>query len=268
MRELPHFKFHPSEWLNGDIVMQEPATQAVFINLCALWWHKDGEIPYDVEKISRYIRIDKDTVRIALGNLIDSCLVTQSESNIEIKFLRSQFDELYEGYKKKSDGGKKGAHLKALKKLQNMRRNEAKPKDTLKDTLKDSYKDTDKGCEGIKSKRDINNKSNNKNKTLHGEFVLLTEDEKKRLDKKYGKDITDGAIEFLNHHLADNPKYLKEHTSHNSCIHKWVITAYKEKLARDKKSDLVLGNNKPSGPIYHRNIIPLTQEIEPDDINL
>lgn len=45
-KELPYFKFEPSEWQNGDIQMLEPQVQLTFINICCTYWTRLGKLPY------------------------------------------------------------------------------------------------------------------------------------------------------------------------------------------------------------------------------
>lgn len=45
-KELPYFKFEPSEWQNGDIQMLEPQAQLTFINICCTYWTRLGKLPY------------------------------------------------------------------------------------------------------------------------------------------------------------------------------------------------------------------------------
>tara|TARA_R110000796_G_scaffold16616_2_gene51813 strand:- start:422 stop:1162 length:741 start_codon:yes stop_codon:yes gene_type:complete len=45
-KELPYFKFEPSEWQNGDIQMLDAQTQLTFINICCTYWNRLGKLPY------------------------------------------------------------------------------------------------------------------------------------------------------------------------------------------------------------------------------
>ena len=40
-KELPYFRFYASEWLEGDITLEDMATQGLFTNICAWYWHKE-----------------------------------------------------------------------------------------------------------------------------------------------------------------------------------------------------------------------------------
>ena len=41
---LPYFKFTPSEWLTGNICFEPLEVQGLFINICALYWQRDGQL--------------------------------------------------------------------------------------------------------------------------------------------------------------------------------------------------------------------------------
>ena len=43
-KELPYFKFQPSEWVTGDITLCSMEAQGLFINLCCYYWMKDCSI--------------------------------------------------------------------------------------------------------------------------------------------------------------------------------------------------------------------------------
>jgi|TARA_R110000787_G_scaffold182188_2_gene294144 hypothetical protein len=45
-KELPYFKFEPSEWDNGNIQMCSFNTRAMFIELCCIYWIRVGDLPY------------------------------------------------------------------------------------------------------------------------------------------------------------------------------------------------------------------------------
>ena len=55
-KELPYFRFYPSEWLEGDITLENEKTQGFFMLLCAWYWKKDclidlEFIPEDIEEL-------------------------------------------------------------------------------------------------------------------------------------------------------------------------------------------------------------------------
>lgn len=97
---LPYFKFVSTEWLTGNISYESFEVQGLFINICALYWQRDGklelsEVEYRYKKKSL---IAKLTPRFFL--VIDGFII--------IKFLDEQLVDRLFVSKTNSDNGKKG----------------------------------------------------------------------------------------------------------------------------------------------------------------
>jgi hypothetical protein len=45
-KELPYFRFEPSEWDNGNIQICSRESKGLFIDLCSIYWSRLGELPY------------------------------------------------------------------------------------------------------------------------------------------------------------------------------------------------------------------------------
>ena len=103
-RELPYFKFFSSEWLNGDITLEDYELQGVFINLCAYYWHKEGLV--ELVQSGKKLRTERVNELIKIG------LVKENEGNLTIDFLDEQLSEFSVRKKQLSDAGKKGAARK------------------------------------------------------------------------------------------------------------------------------------------------------------
>ena len=104
---LYYFKFTPTEWLTGDIVFESFEVQGLFINICALYWQRDGELTLlEIEK-----RYKKPT---ALQSLLSGYL-TEINGNITIKFLDEQFNERGFISEQNSKNGAKGGRPKTAK---------------------------------------------------------------------------------------------------------------------------------------------------------
>ena len=43
-KELPYFKFLPTEYLLGSITLQDYRLQGVFINICAIYWQNECKV--------------------------------------------------------------------------------------------------------------------------------------------------------------------------------------------------------------------------------
>lgn len=103
-KNFPYFKFTVTEWMTGDIVFEDFSTQGLFINVCALYWQRDGVLSVsDVNK--RYKEPE------LLKNLIDRFLVINNDF-ITIKFLDEQLIEANHISKVNSENGSKGGRPK------------------------------------------------------------------------------------------------------------------------------------------------------------
>lgn len=100
-RELPYFKFFASEWLNGDITLEDYELQGIFVNLCAYYWHKDG--------VLTLVQSEKKFKTDRIIELLEIGVVKITDDNLTIDFLDEQLSEFSVRKKQLSDAGKKGA---------------------------------------------------------------------------------------------------------------------------------------------------------------
>ena len=108
-KEIPFFKFFVGEWANGDITAENYKTQGVFINICSVYWTKEGELSEVF--LRKKIKANKE-----ISLLIDSEIIKVENKNIVISFLDEQLSEC-EGIRvKNSEAGKKSARQRALNK--------------------------------------------------------------------------------------------------------------------------------------------------------
>jgi hypothetical protein len=104
-KNFPYFKFTVSEWMTGDIVFESLSTQGLFINICALYWQRDGNLSiYDINK--RYKN------PIELNDLINKFIEIENDT-ISIKFLDEQLIDANHVSKVNSEIGKKSAEKRA-----------------------------------------------------------------------------------------------------------------------------------------------------------
>jgi hypothetical protein len=109
-KNFPYFKFVVSEWMTGDIVFETLATQGLFINICSLYWQRDGDLSInDINK--RY----KNPTE--LNDLINRFIIVENDL-IAIKFLDEQLIDAGHISKINSDKGKKSAEKRAAVKQQ------------------------------------------------------------------------------------------------------------------------------------------------------
>jgi len=106
-KELPYFKFYPTEWLAGTIVLEDLETQGLFINICSYYWHNNCNLP--IATLCKRYNLVTGTLKDSYNKLIESGLIeVNSEGFIGIKFLNEQWEEALKTHKKLSESGKKG----------------------------------------------------------------------------------------------------------------------------------------------------------------
>lgn len=103
-KELPYFKFTPTEWLVGKISFQPLEVQGAFIQCCCMFWKNSGVIKVD----DIDYRIGKDN----LSRLIEYDFIKIEEGFLRIEFLEEQL-VLFEGIRRsRSISGIKSAEKK------------------------------------------------------------------------------------------------------------------------------------------------------------
>ncbi|MFO0435983.1 MAG: hypothetical protein ACK5ZT_12145 [Sphingobacteriaceae bacterium] len=87
-KELPYFRFEPSEWDNGNIQMCSRESKGLFIDLCSLYWSRLGELPYALalQKLC-------NGIEVALQELKMQDIVGVIDGQIVIDFLDEQLSE-------------------------------------------------------------------------------------------------------------------------------------------------------------------------------
>lgn len=106
-KELPYFRFYPSEWLEGNITLENEKTQGFFVKLLCWYWKKDCEI--DLKFINKRLVNGKATLKQCLNNLIDSKIIKVDENQrVIITFLDEQLDVLTEKRNKLVEAGRLG----------------------------------------------------------------------------------------------------------------------------------------------------------------
>lgn len=107
-KNFPYFKFTASEWLTGDIVFESFSIQGLFINICALYWQRDGKLSID-EINKRY------KSPIELKELTDR-FISVSDGFISVSFLDEQLIQAEHISKTNSKNGSLGGRPKATAK--------------------------------------------------------------------------------------------------------------------------------------------------------
>lgn len=106
-KELPYFKFSVADWLTGDIVYEDFNIQGLFINICAIYWQRNGNL--SIEDINKRYKNPKELTELT-GRFF-----SLNNGFISIKFLDEQFEDRKKLSFTNSGNGKKGGIAKALK---------------------------------------------------------------------------------------------------------------------------------------------------------
>lgn len=101
-KELPFFKFEPSEWDNGRIQMCSFEAQGVYINICSMYWHRLGDLPYKLA-LQKICKGNAD----ALQSLCDEGVLKVIDDQICIDFLNEQLAEFNSTSKTNSEAARK-----------------------------------------------------------------------------------------------------------------------------------------------------------------
>jgi hypothetical protein len=103
-KNFPYFKFIATEWMTGDIVFESFSTQGLFINICALYWQRNGQL--SIEDINKRFKNP-----IELNELTDR-FFSVNDGFISVKFLDEQLIEANHISKVNSENGSKGGRPK------------------------------------------------------------------------------------------------------------------------------------------------------------
>ena len=111
-KELPYFKFVPSEWITGNITLCSMEAQGLFINLCAFYWIKDCSISISNAK-QRFSNCFDLLSELKANEIIN----ISDDEKITIKFLDEQMEKFSDISIKRSESGKLKGKAKAEQKL-------------------------------------------------------------------------------------------------------------------------------------------------------
>lgn len=135
-KELPYFKFEPSEWLEGEIQICSDKTIVCFVNLCSGYWLKLGCISYAFA-LQKYCLRDENVLK----ELIKNNIIHIDGENIIINFLDKQLNE----FQKTSEARRKSANkrwsdanaLQNLSKSNAIREEEIKEEERREEEIKE-----------------------------------------------------------------------------------------------------------------------------------
>lgn len=88
-KNLSYFKFVPSAWDNGNIQICSRESKGLFVDLCAMYWVRLGEVPYALA-LQKHCNGDAE----CLQELIDAQVLRVDDSaQIVIDFLDEQLNQ-------------------------------------------------------------------------------------------------------------------------------------------------------------------------------
>jgi len=210
-KELPYFKFITSEWLDGEITIEDLETQGLFINICALYWSKEGRLSFS--KIKKRFRFATEE---SFNSLVEEGFIDVEEDFISISFLNEQLEERVSKSLTNSQNGKLGGRPRkankkpikptALISLSELKANQSQLEEKRREEKREEKKRVNKEKTACAEKEalffnfwETYDKSRNKEKVKNKFFKLKNEEIEKIFetlpayvkstpDKKYRKD--------------------------------------------------------------------------------
>ena len=182
-KELPYFKFEPSEYIAGNIQMCSMEAQGLFINICSLYWIRLGNLPEKMAKQKLFISNAN-----ALQELYDESIIKKNEGLISITFLDEQLEE-FKGTseKRRNAANKRWSNTSAM---QVHSKSNAIREEKKREEKKKEDKDKDIKARQLAFKNSLWNKFKNdyNAKTLEAFYLYWTEhgddDKKMRFEKQ------------------------------------------------------------------------------------
>ena len=101
-KELPYFKFEPSEWDNGNIQMCSRESKGLFTDLCSLYWSRLGELPHALA-LQKLCNGNKD----AMQELLEHEIFGVIDGQIVIEFLDEQLQDRGQTSEKRREAAQK-----------------------------------------------------------------------------------------------------------------------------------------------------------------
>lgn len=183
-KNFPYFKFFPTEWLTGNIAYEDLEIQGLFINVCSIYWQRDGNL--SIEDIKR--RYKKENL---IESLVSGGFIKVENELILIDFLNEQLDAANHISRKNSENGKKSAALKALK----LKENSTSVETSLNESL------TNKNKNKNQSKEEVNNIEDRK---------LKFADTLKPFLSTYGRDMLSDFYKYWTEPNKSGTKFKQE----------------------------------------------------------
>lgn len=183
-KNFPYFKFFPTEWLTGNIAYEDLEIQGLFINICSIYWQRDGNL--SLEDIKR--RYKKENL---IDSLVTGGFIKVENELISIDFLNEQLEAANHISRQNSENGKKSAALKALK----LKENSTSVETPLNEIS------TNKNKNKKESKEEVNNIEDRK---------LKFADTLKPFLQKYGRDMVSDFYKYWTEPNKSGTKFKQE----------------------------------------------------------
>jgi len=100
-KELPYFKFHPSEWLLERIGSESNTVQGAFIRVCAIYWQRKCHLTLS--------EIESKIGQKLIGLLLEHDYIKSDKEFVKINFLNEQWSDLMGDHIRNVKSGKEGA---------------------------------------------------------------------------------------------------------------------------------------------------------------
>ena len=229
-KQLPYYQFEVAEYLAGDVMICSLEAQGLFSVVKCLYWQKECKL--NIKQILK--RYDKKDLIDELKE--EGCLKIDSDGNIEISFLKSQFEDLTERKTRLSEAGRKGG----------LKKKEA----TLKPSLSD-----DKATPKHKEEKRREEK-NIKEDGLTPTQKVLEFDE-----SKYEQPLIDGFKRFCNF-IDQTQKVLEIQSQINIDSYKKICEEHGAEKLKEKITDLdkwLTDPNVPKGKKKKKSLTHLMQ---------
>ena len=134
-KELPFFKFYPTEWLIGKISFQPLEIQGAFVQCVCMVWNNNGSI-----KLKDVLyRVDQ----IFIDYLQEHGFINLEDDRISIDFLNEQLNDFQQIRDLRSVQGKLGALAKAKQKLAEAKQTLPKAKQSVTEKKREEKKRED-----------------------------------------------------------------------------------------------------------------------------
>ncbi len=105
MKELPYFKFYPSQWITGNISFLTFEEQGAFMKACCFYWAQECKLK--TQQVKRIIPED------LYNSLLDNGLIKSDGEYIIISWLDEQLEERQKRHKANVKNGRKGGRISA-----------------------------------------------------------------------------------------------------------------------------------------------------------